>query len=259
MPQHPFDGVRAKINRAEQNLENLRGAIACLIAEHYHVATHPYGNKISVNLSTTAKPEHFVHISALAGEIIYQLRSALDHAFWQLVEGDPIAYGNIRDFSFPICDSPGHFRNARNWKTRGKPPRDGEKWPLVDGAEALIEGLQPYKRRDDVHNDALWRLNKISIIDRHRLLMVASHAVPIPLGKDSGFGPGSVYIVPLDPDAPVMFHADPEDAVDMQRATLISVQLDELAVPVTKPVTEILEELVAAAKTVVETLAPLRG
>jgi hypothetical protein len=121
----------------------------------------------TTTLKITKKPP--VEIQIVAGEIIYHLRSALDHIFFDLVERHHptgIVPTEIEDkLMFPLCLNP---------------PGDAHKTPpiprksfgtiipqwLPEKAFALIESLQPYYRR----HDDMRMLRIFSNIDKHRRL-----------------------------------------------------------------------------------------
>ncbi len=108
-----------------------------------------------------------IEISILAGEVLYQLRSALDHLFFELVERhhSPLTSRQIRECAFPLrCDWPvGYGPVAKHNLLRS--------WQggIPDDAFALIEGVQPYHKRHDGHR-LLAILARLSNIDKHRRL-----------------------------------------------------------------------------------------
>ena len=110
-----------------------------------------------------------IELSILTGEVVYHLRSALDHLFFELVQKNligPIPRNVLTNCQFPIYTS---LPEA----AKGKVPVDrkhiGIPYWVPDRPYAYIEGLQPYYRKDRRHH-ALKVLNKLSNIDKHRHL-----------------------------------------------------------------------------------------
>lgn len=106
-------------------------------------------------------------LSLICGDIIHNLRCALDHLVWQLV----LAGGNKpgRWNSFPIyTDAKDFNRDVRSRKkSRGRGPLEG-----IDPrgqAWARIEQAQPYYSRNPIA-DPLAMLNMLDVTDKHRTL-----------------------------------------------------------------------------------------
>ena len=96
------------------------------------------------------------------GEILYNLRSALDHLVWQLV----LANGQkpSRSNEFPITKDESDWSKNKN-KLKGVAPR----------VEAIIERLQLFTGGINLPFDvgAFQTLNTLCNIDKHRYLIVA--------------------------------------------------------------------------------------
>jgi hypothetical protein len=121
------------------------------------------------------------------GEIVYQLRSALDHTIWQLVlanHGTPDKGNQFPIFSKP--PRPGAFENY----VRG-----------IDGrAVKHIRRLQPYTRPNRTEPELLEIIGALSNTDKHQTLHgVAVHAdslVSIDQIRFRGLGPEGTTIDP---------------------------------------------------------------
>src|SRR6266496_734886 len=112
----------------------------------------------------TAPP---LELSILTGEVVYHLRSALDHLFFELVQRNfigPFSKKEIRNFQFPL-----HTAIPEDAKGTLPASREDIRIPywIPDVPYTYIEGLQPYYRRDNRHQ-ALRLLAKLSNIDKHR-------------------------------------------------------------------------------------------
>lgn len=160
-----LQSAHAKILRAmEQRL-----SVADLLAEYggrkpYRIVDQGNGK---VTLELTEPPP--IEISVIAGEVIYQLRSALDHIFFALVQ-QSYSGGQVPDDVRTTCQFPLY----------SKPPGDPKKPPIPkasfrnmhripDEAFKTIESLQPYNRKHHGH-DLLDMLRTFSNIDKHRHL-----------------------------------------------------------------------------------------
>lgn len=108
-----------------------------------------------------------------AGEILFDLRSALDHLVWEMhvrhYRGGPIPEEVEFGSQFPIYDSPARYKRKGAWRLRNLAKRD----------QRAIELLQPYVRRDDkwvwARSD-LRNLNTLHNIDKHRQLHLVAGA-----------------------------------------------------------------------------------
>ena len=97
-------------------------------------------------------------ISLSLSDFVYALRSGLDQLAWQLaLLGNP---DPPRDVMFPIHSDQSPKAEERFRKLV---------WDMPCDAVAVIKDLQPYKRGAAYRDDALWKLNELSNIDKHRL------------------------------------------------------------------------------------------
>lgn len=131
--------------------------------------------------------------SVILGEIIHDLRSALDHLVWQLV----IANGKspTKKNQFPIFSGPAA---AKDWKDRRN------RWTaMLSGVDVdavrLIKSMQPYRTRDRLTWSPLEMLADFSDTDKHQLLVTSwAGMVPNPaVGSPFLVNPppaGAVYI-----------------------------------------------------------------
>ena len=99
-------------------------------------------------------------LSLLAGDVIHNLRSALDHLIYQLV----IANGAKPDTStaFPLWRTKALFMAKCPGSAKG----------MSQKAFDILYGLKPYKRG----NPSLWTLHRLDIIDKRRLLLAVAEA-----------------------------------------------------------------------------------
>ncbi len=139
-------------------------------------------------------PEVPIGWSIRIGEIVYHLRTALDHLVWQLV----IANENVpsRRNSFPILDA------ENKWEQQGSRSLTG----VSSRAETLIKHLQPYTAGFNLDFDVsnFMMLNSLVNIDKHRHLNLGIFALngvtPMVSEEDLGQDPplkGSGYLGPI--------------------------------------------------------------
>lgn len=97
--------------------------------------------------------------SANVGDIIHNLRSALDHLAYELVQ----ANGRLATkTTFPISDNEAKFKAHFPQALHG----------ASTTAISTIESLKPYKGG----NDDLWRIHQLDIIDKHRAIVTVGVA-----------------------------------------------------------------------------------
>ncbi len=126
------------------------------------------------------------HLSLIIGDCLHNLRAALDNLAFELAiahKGEPLSSTIAGNSEFPIFAS----ENLKKF--------DEMLGGVHPSAKAEIEGLQPYNRGHKFRNDPLWKLNKLSILDKHRL----PHVVLFALASISYFVPDSIGIEEIEP------------------------------------------------------------
>jgi hypothetical protein len=173
-----FQGIDDKLERAVAHINNLDRQLAAFAdQEPYSVRVQkdPHegdfiGRLIAVKNPNVGAPD--VSMVLLAGEVLYQLRSALDHLVHQLVirSGNASKLETSRRHQFPI------FKDPDRYAARAAGMIDG----VSKSIASLIEGEQPYKRRPDApENDPLWILQDLNNTDKHRIIPVTIVALDI--------------------------------------------------------------------------------
>jgi hypothetical protein len=162
---HPLVGCWAKIERVKEQIHHLNGEIAALLNSGvYTIAGENQSDRrrYAFKLLGPAVP---LRIAVVAGEIVHHLRSCFDHVVWALARKNGLP--DAERTNFPVCQTPEKFKNA---------VRDG----IIKGVSAsehpLIEALQPY-RSPDPPNSILQIVHDLDITDKHRLLVVVTHAL----------------------------------------------------------------------------------
>lgn len=149
--------IGAKVARSIEHFQTLDSEIAafldskpCQVIRQFDAEQRSY--------SYRAKPikEIPLHIRVLTGEVLCQLRSALDHLVWQLAlleTSDPQP-----STEFPIFKDRARYRSDRARKIGSIPT----------AAKNIIDNLQPYLDQASEDN-VLWKLHRLSNGDKHRL------------------------------------------------------------------------------------------
>jgi len=184
---HPLDGARAKVERAIQHINKFSVDAAPFEVWNDAVRTEVDSKAGVVRLyavqvgGRTPPP---IDLILLAGEVAYQLRSALDHVAYLLANKTP-----EKKRQFPIF-------KERNKYITGAPS-------MIEGVSArahvLVETYQPY-HGIPADQDSLWMLQDLNNTDKHRLIptcfIAGDHLrVFFPNGEQSDFMylfPGSV-------------------------------------------------------------------
>lgn len=157
-------GVWAKIDRAESQLLKLDKHVG------RYLDSDPYGmrfqydtdlNMFAYIIHVSAEPT--LDIAVRFGDLVHNLRSALDHLAWQLV----VAGGNTPRTEPPATQFPIYTESI----TRTGKPRIINIPPGVSGRMmGTLEGMQPYHRRDNPKLHPLGILQDLSNRDKHRTL-----------------------------------------------------------------------------------------
>jgi len=165
-----LEGVKAKVGRAKLHFAELNAALGAFFGTNpYVVGTKhdPQTRRLIYYLvSVRAVPSE---ISVIAGEVLQSLRSALDHLAYQLVLVGTGRSGPFTNVYFPIFDSVAKYKTGKLGQIKG----------MRQDAINAIDAIKPYKGG----NDTLWRLHRLNIVDKHRLLVtVGSRMRSLDLG-----------------------------------------------------------------------------
>jgi hypothetical protein len=204
MPVHPLDGAFERVNRAQEHFAELQHYISIFgqfqldtSAIHFD-PNPPYEVKVFAPVSFSS-PSAIV--SVVLGELIYNLRSALDYLIFELARHDSrvIQHGT----QFPIDDKPKKFAEHIPTRLKG-----------LSGAHiAAIERLQPY-------NGCNWTklLRDLSNPDKHRELTArgASFSVTV-------MGPGAM--LPGGGNCRTIRKAQRPDGIEMEVELVGTIQI----------------------------------
>ncbi len=163
-------GVRAKLKRAKEHQSVLEAEVDIWGKQQANVRRFKIRCDGLWHIVTCEPlPQPDIRFSIIAGDLIHNLRSALDHLVYQLVlrEGQQPSHWN----EFPIYESKQRF--LEEVKVRKSRPECSFLYGItVDGdAWTIIEKAQPYTSPNP-RTDILGIIGRLSILDKHRTLCV---------------------------------------------------------------------------------------
>jgi len=161
--------IQVKIERAKKHLRDLASEILTL--EHTTIihrdpktGVPPHPLAFIGNPDFKTVPTLSFDVVSISGDLVHNLRSALDHLAQQLVfVGSPnLTPSTIdRQIGFPIAESVTQYETIKARKVDG----------MRTEAKEAIDRLKPYKGG----NDPLWRVHELDNIDKHRALFTIAH------------------------------------------------------------------------------------
>lgn len=165
-----LDSVRIKLLRAGDRIAELGSLIHPISSRvQQSIVREQSGSAVTYRMTNVG--EFSPYLSVVVGDVIHNMRSALDHLAWQLVildGGQP-----TEATQFPIHASPTNAKGS---------PRTVTIQPGISDRrilDALVE-VQPFseaKYGHDPKTSALWIVHRLNIIDKHRLLVTIAHTV----------------------------------------------------------------------------------
>lgn len=199
----------------------------------------------------------------VAGDVIQNLMSALDHLAYQIVcrdtnENPP----NPNWICFPIADDFQKYEAKKGGKMQGASP----------ASFTAIDVLKPYKGG----NDPLWTLYRLNNIEKHRLLLtVGSQAAGVHLGQlvagyvrgtfpkeaVAAFEAMNIYLNPADKGFPLqpgfeLYVGAADEAPNPKQQFRFDVVLNEPGISEGKPLVDLTNELTNLVEGIVNTLTP---
>ena len=253
--------ILSKVERAKKHIEDLQSSFEILwkpIPEFCR--TEDNVETLERTFYLDRVPDIPFTTRNIIGDVLHNLRSALDHIAYALPLETPLAPSQERPWTqFPIVESAAKYMSAG---FHGKVQLFRK-----DVVEAL-DAVKPYKGG----NDALWRLHELNKLDKHRMLLTAcitnTHRSMTPTERTQiiagfiGSHPGSpvpdlsqhlLTIIPVPINAGdklfTISHAEMEQKMKFH----FDVAFNEPEVIECKPVIEALHEMaIVVAKTVLD-------
>jgi len=154
--------IGTKIERAKEHFASVKKEVRTYLdSTPYSINTkRDPGSRRLIYFVEKVRPEP-VKLSATLGDVVHNLRSALDHLAYQLVW---VGMGKVPSsrIYFPIADDKKSYIEKRKWQMKG----------ATSDTVSKIDALEPYRGG----NDALWKLHKLDNVDKHRTLITAGSA-----------------------------------------------------------------------------------
>jgi hypothetical protein len=171
----PLHGFILKLNRAEEHFRAVRSSIHAFVeSDFYDIASDlDHKGRLVGRVSRLERPEP--NLSVLIGDCIHNFRSALDQLAYELAtrHTNPLPPQYAKTSAFPIYNSGPAFRGKKGVPRAARKMRGMSRY-----ARGAIERLQPYHRRKAPALQALWWLEELSNIDKHRQIHLTG-AVPV--------------------------------------------------------------------------------
>lgn len=186
----PLEDMREKIDRADLHISEIRQAVEGFFkSKPYRIEGEPYddGSKVSLRLFVL-KDAPTSEIGVLVGEVIHDLRSALDQLVWSLTLS--------HQRRAPRLPLPGYGVRCW-WRYVGFPiAEDSEDWPgarhsRLKGIDPALVGMfkeeQPFAPGKLAKRDPLLLMQELWNTDKHRTVNVV-----VARPTDFTFGPDRI-------------------------------------------------------------------
>jgi hypothetical protein len=160
---HPLDGPRGKLIRAGQQARMLNRHCEAYVASAPIELVARFDAATASHLVYTQGRPPPLYLKLILGEIIHDLRSALDQLAWQLAiqhtqPSELASRKAMNAIQFPISSSEDSFRTHRAMRYFGK------------DAAAQIDVLQPYHNVGSPLINPLAVVQELSNTDKHQVL-----------------------------------------------------------------------------------------
>jgi hypothetical protein len=156
--------IRVKIERARKQLRELEAELMICRGQRKNVIIAQFDPDTGEEVPNSERCMNLQVLTfnaiATAGDIIHNLRSALDHLAHQLVRIGSPGKEVSRRIEFPIAKDLATYESDKTGKIKGMRPE----------AKKAIDELKPYKGG----NDSLWRIHELDNFDKHRALFTVA-------------------------------------------------------------------------------------
>jgi hypothetical protein len=230
---HPLDGARLKIERAQEHLDSLKAELDMFLGKDpYHFNVEGNEDAVTFQPIIHAAPLRF---STIIGDVVTNSRAALDYIAWQLANrhfSDPVLdpIEDKRWVSFPISENlprpDDGFSHKMNRFANRKIPAP---------ALTLIRDVQPY----NPGYKSLWWLHELVNEDKHRMPLLTVGEVRtahVVIGK--GDYVHRMYFGRIPDDGRVTFQTSPpppskqpDAAMDVRAEAGVSVMWKDVTLP----------------------------
>jgi hypothetical protein len=257
--------VKLKIKRAKEHVADLERQLrAFLDTNPYKVGTkHDPQTRKLIYYVTSIRPIPDC-MPLVAGDVIQNLVSSLDHLAYQIVCSDTGDHPpNPNWIYFPIADDAAKYEAKKGGKM------EGARQETFDAVDAL----KPYKGG----NDPLWALYRLNNVEKHRLLLtVGSQAAGVNIAQDvarrmagGSFSPQalaalaskSLFLRPADNGFPLkegfeLFIGNVDEEPNPDQQFRFNVALSEPGIIEGEPLVETLHQFETLVEDIVLALTP---
>lgn len=187
LPLKPsLDACISKIDRAKEHIDAINDQIMAgkirvdpraLRAKYQFKLAHAGAvptNEVIFHIIGPA-PRVPLIFSILVGEVVYHLRSALDHLVYQLIIAKTKQPPTFKS-AFPIVWC-GKDRRIKSALKEYEAQSSRLKQDISMAAVQMIHDLQPFHRGAAFQDDPLWMLNELNNADKHRVLNLTVHGI----------------------------------------------------------------------------------
>ncbi|MDP9262975.1 MAG: hypothetical protein M3O85_01495 [Acidobacteriota bacterium] len=240
-----LQSARLKLLRTARHLDELKACIAEYTGRNPCEVVAESDSNATVKVYEPPPDD----VALIAGEVLYQLKSALDHMAFQLVMLNPrgiaLPERSRQDCQFPI------WTDLPTAKTLPLPYGVFKNLPgITDEVHAFIESLQPYYGIGATNN-YLRFLKGLSNVDKHRHFSVIRTRAQVyeEVTWASGFRSSSLAHFEHNTQIPTPFIAADDERVDVKRSVTAAVSFNEpgaLGEAVCLPVDLLLDDIAAA-------------
>ena len=158
---HPLDGAKARLIRAEKHIGDLKAEISTFfLSEPYEVVADKDHQTGQPFYKLTCLREIPVNAQILAGDAIYNIRSALDYLAYALATDK----SSPNDIWFPIEGCADNYRSVVEKRIRCSRPE-------------VVKAICEIEAHKDGRGHVFWALNKLNNIHKHRLLVAVYSGV----------------------------------------------------------------------------------
>lgn len=178
MKRRSLNDPLRKIERAHEHLEVLEQEIREFLESKPYRATREENAQVPDYILYAFRLEKPAprRLGLIVGDVVHNLRSALDQLAWQLARCTTET--PFHRTAFPIFkERTAATRKLFHQMLRDVPPK----------AREIIEEMQPYHRGDTAEIDPLWILDKLWNIDKHRVILPLPFRMTLPPVEGSGY------------------------------------------------------------------------
>jgi hypothetical protein len=171
----------AKMDHAKKHADALHKIVSDYEAtKPIRIEPEPIGDEIAYRLHISRPVP--IEISLMIGDILHNVRSALDALMFGLVGDEatgPLSDQAIKASKFPVCSSPEEYQDF--WSRRHVIPSDRLR-PVLRHAQPFLymeEGKKLGVEYSETYEEfskgsTLWWVDHLNIVDKHRQLTVAA-------------------------------------------------------------------------------------